>query len=624
MQIDVVVGASKFEQRTSQAPASVTIITAEEIRRYGHRTLAEVLQSVRGFYIRDDRNYTYVGLRGVGRPGDYTTRILVTVDGHRLNSDWFDGVYFGSGAAIDLDVIERIEVIRGPGSCLYGTNALLAVINIVTRSGSDVDGARMAVGAGSHGTWEGRVIGGGGTGGGAGWLAAASILDSRGQRLFFEEFDDPAGNHGVAEDADGDESYRLFASASAGRFRFQAGHASRTKVIPTGSFGTIFNDPRTHTVDSHSFADIQYTRPLRMRGELAARLYHDRTYYHGTYSYDYPPPTLFKDYGRGYMLGTEIRALIRPTERQTLTAGVEHRRHIRLDAIHLDDAPRFVYLDQFERDWDWGVYLEDEIRPWRKVSLSVGLRHDRYRSFGGTTNPRAAIIVAASEATTVKILHGRAFRAPNAYELFYMGGATGHKVNQDLGPEGTTSSEVVLERSGRRTRYSASVFRFHAEEIINLLTDPSDGLLYFDNVDSIESRGAEAEIALLAPSGAEARLAHVWQRSREGPGSRPAFNSPRNLAKLSFWAPLAGGKLGAALQIHHTGARRTLAGRQAPSTWLAHLTLASREIAPGLSLSAGVRNLLDRRYGEPGSEEHVQDVIEQNGRTVRAEVAWRF
>ncbi len=68
-EIPSVFGASKYEQKVTEAPASVTIITAEEIRRYGHRTLADVLRSARGFYTSNDRNFSYAGVRGFSRPG---------------------------------------------------------------------------------------------------------------------------------------------------------------------------------------------------------------------------------------------------------------------------------------------------------------------------------------------------------------------------------------------------------------------------------------------------------------------------------------------------------------------------------------------------------------------------
>ena len=86
-----VYGASKHEQKVTQAPSSVSIVTAEDIRRFGYRTLVDALRGIRGLYVSDDRNYPYLGIRGFLRPGDYNTRVLVTIDGHRMNDNIYDG-----------------------------------------------------------------------------------------------------------------------------------------------------------------------------------------------------------------------------------------------------------------------------------------------------------------------------------------------------------------------------------------------------------------------------------------------------------------------------------------------------------------------------------------------------
>src|SRR5688500_12253325 len=90
MNVHSVYGASKYEQRVTQAPSSISIVTAEDIRRSGYTSLEDVLRSVRGLYVTNDRNYTYLGVRGFLRPGDYTARVLLLVDGHRINDNVYD------------------------------------------------------------------------------------------------------------------------------------------------------------------------------------------------------------------------------------------------------------------------------------------------------------------------------------------------------------------------------------------------------------------------------------------------------------------------------------------------------------------------------------------------------
>ena len=89
-------------------------MTAEDIRRFGYTSLADVLRGVRGLYVTNDRNYTYIGVRGFLRPGDYTTRVLVLIDGHRLNDNVYDSGSVGRESMLDVELIDRVEVIRGP------------------------------------------------------------------------------------------------------------------------------------------------------------------------------------------------------------------------------------------------------------------------------------------------------------------------------------------------------------------------------------------------------------------------------------------------------------------------------------------------------------------------------
>ncbi|MDO9109769.1 MAG: TonB-dependent receptor plug domain-containing protein [Desulfatirhabdiaceae bacterium] len=132
-----VYGASKFEQKASNAPSAITIITADDIQKYGYRTLADLLRSVRGFYATYDRNYRYAGIRGFGSTGDYNSRILIQIDGHRINDNIYGQGSIGSEFILDLDLIDKVEIIRGSGSSLYDSNAFFGVINVITKKSKD-------------------------------------------------------------------------------------------------------------------------------------------------------------------------------------------------------------------------------------------------------------------------------------------------------------------------------------------------------------------------------------------------------------------------------------------------------------------------------------------------------
>jgi outer membrane receptor for ferrienterochelin and colicin len=152
-----VYAASKHLQSVNDAPSSITIVTAEEIREYGYRTLADILESVRGFYITYDRYFSYVGVRGFGRLGDWNSRVLLLIDGNRINDVVLGQALLGTEFPLDVDLIQRVEIVRGPSSSLYGAQAFFAVISVITRKGPDLHGPEVSLSTASFGTYEGRA-----------------------------------------------------------------------------------------------------------------------------------------------------------------------------------------------------------------------------------------------------------------------------------------------------------------------------------------------------------------------------------------------------------------------------------------------------------------------------------
>ena len=343
LSIDSVYSASAYAQKITEAPASVSIVTSEDIDAFGYRTLEDVLRSVRGFYVTNDRNYSYLGVRGFSRPGDYNARILLLVDGHRMNDNVFGSALLGTEFPLDLDIIERIEIIRGPSSSLYGTSAFFAVINVITKKGEGIGGFDVAGSLGSFGTSRGRVSFGKGFANGAQVLLSGSAYESDGQHeLYFPEFDAPETNFGVARDVDGDSSTHFL-----GKFRARWLHA--------GGAARVTRQDRSHRVVRHRLqrsasgngrdAAVR-RRPVRAhpgsRWHAGARVYYDRYAYDGTYPYPgdeqagAPGSVLNLDFARGNRWGAEVKLRKRVAQRHTLAVGSEYRRNFRQDQYNYD------------------------------------------------------------------------------------------------------------------------------------------------------------------------------------------------------------------------------------------------------------------------------------------------
>jgi outer membrane cobalamin receptor len=446
MRIDAgrVVGASERVQPVTEAPASVSFITAADIARYGYRTLADILRGVRGMYVTDDRNFSYLGVRGFGKPGDYNSRILLLVNGHRVNDDVFGQAEIGAEFGMDPAMFERVEIIRGPASALYGDSAFFAVVNVITRTGASLGGVTVAVEGGTLETGRTRVADGRRYANGMDVAVSGTFERSGGvQRLYYPAFDTPASNHGVAQGLDGEHLGQFYGHVSAGDFTFTGAYGTRQRHIPTASFLTLFNQqtPPEQTTDRHTLLDGQYARSIGAT-QLVVRGSYDRLTVDGVYSFAgdnaIPLIGLNSAFGDRWSVGTSItRAL---PGHQVLTAGAEF-----IDNMHQDQraeysdpsVPGFV---EKRSSAQHALYVQDELKVGRWLILNGGLRYDGYGDFVRVT-PRAAAIVMPSPSQSFKYLFGSAFRAPNAYELntFYFG-------VPNLRPESINTHEVVWER----------------------------------------------------------------------------------------------------------------------------------------------------------------------------------
>jgi outer membrane receptor protein involved in Fe transport len=619
LKVNTVYAASKFEQEIAHAPASVSIITAQEIKNHGYRTLAEVLRNVRGFYVSYDRNYSYVGVRGFERPGDYNGRVLLLVNGHQLNDTIFEEALLGTESPLDVALFDRIEIIRGPSSSLYGTSAFFAVVNLITRTGRMLNGIEVEGQGGSQSSRTGRVTAGGRTAGGAEGLVSVSAFDSNGAgQLYFPEFDDPSTSGGVVRGMDGDRSINMFASAAAKGFQVQTGYGSRRKEVPTASFGTVFNDPRTHTRDARGFVDGQFTRDLPGRSTLQLGGSYDEYDYDGSYAYD---TGLFMDGARGKWI-TAQADLIHRFDRHNVTLGLEYRKNLQQDQFASDETG--PVLDDRRHQRTTAAFVEDEVRLSSHLIVNGGVRWDNYvDTFGGTVSPRVGVIFSPTELTTLKVLYGRAFRAPNPFELYY----EGDPVSAALGPERIGTHEIVWEqRLTRRVELTSSVFHNRVRDLITQRSGSPDSIdgLYFVNSDGLDATGVELEVQAALPGGLRARIADAFQSSRDNVTNLPISNSPAQLVTIVLDAPLGRSGLVAGVNTYFVGERVTVRGTVVPHAWVSDLTVSAPWRGDRFTLALSAHNLFNASYGDPGSEEHRQEIIPQDGRLLALSATWRL
>lgn len=376
MQVQVVTGASKYAEAANEAPANVQVITADDIKTYGWRTLADILASLPGLYTNYDCSYASLGARGFLRPGDYDTRFLLLIDGYRTNDSVFDEAAVGTDAMLDVDLIERIEYVPGAGSAAYGSNALFGVINIITKRGRDIGGVQVSGATGSANAREGRVTWGNRAENGAEWLLSASVSDAPGRDLYFPQFNRPGVSDGIARGMDFDRSKRLFARGSFGEFGLTFGYADRTKGTPTAPYDQFFNDQRSRSIDTRQMLDGTWQHALDDTTDVSARLYWGRYVSQGHYIYDYPPVTENRDWYDSAWYGAELKLVTRRFDQHTLAIGTELQRDYRDAMRNFDVTPYFSYLDDHRNNTRVGVYVQDQFAINQNWVLDTGLRYD--------------------------------------------------------------------------------------------------------------------------------------------------------------------------------------------------------------------------------------------------------
>ncbi|MEO8313465.1 MAG: TonB-dependent receptor [Pseudomonadota bacterium] len=616
-----VYGASKYQQSVANAPAAVTIITQGEIRAFGWRTLAEALNAVRGVYIRDDRAYSYVGVRGLGRPGDYSSRLLLLVDGVRVNDNFYDSVMAGRESPLDIELIERIEFIPGPGSAVHGSNAVLGTINLVTRSVVNLRGVRGSV---AFDTQHGWKLGGSTTSEyQSGSLLLAGNMELRpGQTLAFPEFDSPAHPGGVVRGQDRESAGRLFVRFQADDWSVEALAGRRKKEIPNAPFGLVFADPAAEWTDGLGLLGFTW-HPEKVDGEgWYAQLGAGR-YTYGDYGRYEPDAQLLRFSNLGVWAHGELNHTMRVGERQLLLLGADVQRDLRQKYRQQVLEPTVEPVDTFlsTSGTRIGLYASDDIAMSDHWKLGLGLRLDRSTPYDWTASPRLSLLWQPNDALTVKALAGEAYRNPNVYEAVPDATQTG--AGDSLERERTSAREIAVDwRLSAILRLSASVYRYNVSDMIEQGAD-DNGNVFFANGSNARAHGVELEAEYLGPGGLRVRSSVAKQGAHNEDGER-LTNSPEWLGKLHATAPVPGTPLRAAVELQGMGGRITESRATLPPHLLTNLSLGWRSPGQHWSANLTVHNVFDKTIYDPTSTEYLSDRVQQDAREATFRLHFNF
>ncbi len=240
------------------------------------------------------------------------------------------------------------------------------------------------------------------------------------RNLFYPEYNSPETNNGIAHTADSEQALKLYLSARYGDFFFQGGVNRREKQVPTGSYATTLNDDDNRTTDSRPFAELSYTSQVSPTLLLHGRVFYDGYIFHGTYIFGTRPEREpFKDTAISHWLGSELRAEWRPWADHVFTIGTEYTYHPEATQTDKSAVSGEYFVNDHRSFGTVGVYAQEEWSVFPTLTLTGGLRYDHYYDNIDEVSPRAGIVWQPLHKTHLKLLYGRAFRAPNLYELYY-------------------------------------------------------------------------------------------------------------------------------------------------------------------------------------------------------------
>lgn len=638
---------SRVVEDVDLAPSSVTIISGQELRAFGYPTLAHALSGVRGVYVSDDRTYQSAGIRGIGEPNDYGNRVLVLHDGLILNDNLLNSSYIGSDGRNDLHDVERIEVVRGPGSLLYGTGAFSGVINVVPRARDNPTQGLASFGTYDNGAARGRAGLHINFSDDAGVWAVGSAARAEGFSLPVRLIDPGMGP--AIQNADQTDRFR--ALGTMGRAWWGPVNAQwilhrRTQQIPVGALATTFNDIRTFYLDERFAGEIRY-EPSWERLDLNIRAHANHYHFGGLYISDAPDPALTEDY-YGTWFGVEARARFKILDELDVTVGGEGQFHpvVKMEGTEVDAAfaplPDGAYLTD-DRSYNLGAgYAVVEVRPVHWFRANAGARVDVYSTFGPIVVPRGAVIFQPTSGGVLKIMGGRAFRAPSIYEQFYNDGGFSQVPGVDeargleLAPESIVSGEIeYLQRFLDDWVALGSVHSSYIEDLITTIEDTpgSDVIRYANGEAPAFTVGGDVEIRHEFRRGWMLSAFYGYQRSQFIDHPDPLIdanprliNAPEHLAGMRGVIPVVS-------DIASIGARGVvLAPRRidyltsdlTKSAVIADITLSGNARSFGLHYVVGVYNLFDWQVELPVTDTFASRTLLQNGRTFMAELSLAY
>ncbi|MFD2229201.1 TonB-dependent receptor plug domain-containing protein [Alkalimarinus sediminis] len=651
--------ASGTQTPLDKAAAVATVITEDDIIAMGATDLDEILETVPGLHVgRSDQGYSpKYNIRGI--TSSYNPQTLVLINGIPITS-MFTGNRSQVWAGMPVKSIARVEVIRGPGSALYGADAFSGVINIVTKTGSNINGTKAGARAGSFDTQAGWVEHGGSYSGfDIGFTFEYETTDGQQEKV---QQDFQTGLDSVfmtnASLAPGPvntmkDMIETRLDVAYDNSRFRAGYQGRSNMGTAPGISQAL-DPSGRFASQRFNADYTYTlNDLTPNWGVEGRV----SYYRGTQEVEdnilvLPPGTFGGAYPNGLIGNPELKeenaridfsGAFRGFSKHILRLGtggywgdifeVKESKNFNPDLSPkpgLEDVSGTseVFLPEKDRT-SYHFFAQDEWQFADNWQLTSGVRYDHYSDFGDTTNPRLALVWATTDSITTKLLYGRAFRAPSIAELF----ASSNPValgNPDLKPETIDSFEFAFAHQlSSKWRYSANIFYYEIDDYITFVdTGTGSQQQQAQNIGERTGYGTELETDYKPINTLRLLANYSYQKSEDDKTKTDVGEAPNHqIYGRSEWEFITRWHFDA--QVNWVGEQKRVVGdsRTPVSDYTTvDLTLRKKEVWNSLELAISVRNAFDENVYEasPGPIASIPGDFPMAGRSIYGEVQYTF
>ncbi len=639
MQVEVEI-TSGIRQRLGQAPAVATVITSEDIRAIGARDLNEVLETVPGLHVVIDHQFGNPKYAIRGMVSTFNPEVLVLINGISIKSIFVGnrGLIWGG---MPVEAIERIEVIRGPGSAIYGSDAFSGVINIITKSAIDINHLESGIRYGSFDTKEAWVLAGDSVKG----LDMAFIAEYRETDGHQENIDSdlqtlidnalvPLGVAPVSLAPDSvnlsgrNWDFRLDLAYQ--NWQFRAGYQKR-RNIGSGAGVAQALDPHSRYASNRWNYDLTYHNPevtenwdilmqlsyLSMNQEVDKDLV---LFPPGAFAGAFPEgvignPEVFEQHYRfktvglysgfdkhllRFELGYTLSELYKVKESKNFfitDAGA----FVPLGATIDFSDTALVFLTEGDRINRY-ISLQDQWSFIENWELTTGIRYDNYSDFGETINPRMALVWNTTNKLTTKLLYGEAFRAPSFNETRAINNPVALG-NPNLDPETIRMLELAFYYQAQdNLQLGFNTFYYIWEDIIQFVADSARATTRTaQNAGKQIGYGFELEALWQIQDNLRLQGNYAYQKSKDDETNKPAGNTPNHQIYLRLdWKFLPQWQLNTQMNWVGSRERRPSDNRDKLDEYTKiDITLRRTKIAKYWGLALAVRNLLDEDIREP-------------------------